>query len=96
MRCSKELFQLAGLGIHLSDRELSDLVTHLKTFYWREDIRQLFKANDSCILTCEFDELPFTIENFPSFKGMSDKTSTFASEPGDAQDLVASADQDRN
>lgn len=42
----------------------------LKTFYWRGNIRQLFKSLESWVLYCEFDEIPLSIGNFPVFKGM--------------------------
>jgi DNA-binding NtrC family response regulator len=61
---------LSRKGIEISDSEFDALVTKLKTYHWSGNIRQLFKALESWILLCEFDELPLTVENFPVSRGM--------------------------
>ncbi len=61
---------LSKKGIDIPDSVFDELVTKLKTYRWSGNIRQLFKALESWILTCEFDEVPLTVENFPIIKGM--------------------------
>jgi DNA-binding NtrC family response regulator len=61
---------LSKKDIEISDKEFSDLVGKLQEFHWSGNIRQLFKALESWILLCEFDELPLTVENFPESRGM--------------------------
>ncbi|MDQ3235829.1 MAG: sigma 54-interacting transcriptional regulator [Pseudobdellovibrionaceae bacterium] len=72
---------LSKKGIEISDREFDTLVAKLKTFYWSGNIRQLFKALESWILLCEFDELPLTVENFPVSRGMLKADSSITKEP---------------
>jgi transcriptional regulator with PAS, ATPase and Fis domain len=61
---------LSRKGIEICDSEFDALVTKLKMYHWSGNIRQLFKALESWILLCEFDELPLTVENFPVSRGM--------------------------
>jgi DNA-binding NtrC family response regulator len=61
---------LSKRGIEISDKEFAALVDKLKTFHWLGNIRQLFKALESWVLVCEFDELPLTVDNFPVSRGM--------------------------
>ncbi|HYX34569.1 MAG TPA: hypothetical protein VE954_15830, partial [Oligoflexus sp.] len=61
---------LSKKNIHLDDEEFDQLVKKLHEFHWKGNIRQLFKSIDAWILTCEFQDLPLTVENFPVFKGM--------------------------
>ena len=61
---------LSKKEIDIPDSEFDDLVTKLKTYRWPGNIRQLFKALEGWILTCEFDEVPLKVENFPIIKGM--------------------------
>ena len=79
--------------IPLSPALFKDLATHLKTYYWRGNIRQLFKALESWILASEFDEVPLAVENFPIFKGMlapegKNSASKLAQLSGDEADTI--------
>lgn len=64
---------LSTKGVDIPDNVFEELVFKLQSFTWTGNIRQLFKALSAWILTCEFDEVPLTIENFPVFKGMNEK-----------------------
>jgi transcriptional regulator with AAA-type ATPase domain len=61
---------LARKGIEISKRLFRDLSEHLKGFYWRGNIRQLFKALDSWVLQSTLEDIPLSIESFPVMKGM--------------------------
>jgi DNA-binding NtrC family response regulator len=77
---------LSKKEIEVCDSEFERLVSKLNTFYWSGNIRQLFKALESWILLCEFDELPLTVENFPVSRGMQRLAKDKGEEPSTAPD----------
>lgn len=60
----------ARKNISISDDTFEELRAFLASFHWRGNIRELFKALESWVLNCEFDELPLEVKYFPIFKGM--------------------------
>lgn len=90
---------LSRKGIDISNGVFDELVEKLQTFYWSGNIRQMFKAIEAWILTCEFEEIPLEIESFPVFKGMLDKeqerrTSQLTQLPDQDFAQALTADQD--
>ncbi len=74
----EDIAPLAALFLSKKEIELDyatfqQLVSKLKTFHWSGNIRQLMKALENWILTCEFDDIPLLVENFPIIKGMKQK-----------------------
>ncbi len=61
---------LTKKGINLEESDFQALCDRLKSFYWRGNIRQLFKVLESWVLQCEFQELELSLDHFPIFKGM--------------------------
>ncbi len=87
---------LSRKGIAIDDNVFESLVEKLQTFHWSGNIRQLFKALDAWILTCEFDDLPLTAENFPIFKGMQEQNHKPSSPQNSNSDVLLAADEDRD
>jgi DNA-binding NtrC family response regulator len=59
-------------NIFLEENVFQNLCQRLSEFYWRSNIRQLYKVLDSWIIRCEIEELPLLPEHLPILKGMVD------------------------
>jgi DNA-binding NtrC family response regulator len=62
--------RLSDNGVSISGDLFVKLAEYLAQFYWRGNIRQLFKAIDSWILTSTMTGSPLSIPSFPVYKGM--------------------------
>lgn len=61
---------LSKLGIEIDEPTYLALCEKLKAYYWRGNIRQLFKVLESWVMQCEFQEVPLRLDLLPVFKGM--------------------------
>ena len=87
---------LSKKGITLEDEVFNSLALKLQSFYWAGNIRQLFKALDAWILTCEFDNVPLVSENFPIFKGMQKQSVEVQLNSETTIDILQSANKDQD
>lgn len=66
-------------GTDLSHDIFLSLCRKLRGYYWRANIRQLFKVLDAWLLRCEFEDLPLLPEHLPETKAMFHPHVDFAS-----------------
>lgn len=67
-------------GIHLKQDIFDLLCSRLKYFYWRTNIRQLYKVLESWLTRCDFEDLPIHPDHLPYIKGMTAPNGTGARE----------------
>lgn len=61
-------------GIHLENHIFELLCNRLRNFYWRTNIRQLYKVLESWLTRCDFEDLPIHPDHLPYIKGMTAPT----------------------
>ncbi len=74
-------------NLTLSDDQFEKLVAHLKRYSWPGNIRQLFKTLDAWVLTCELDEVPMTVENFPMVRNSAQRVRNSESDTAKTQQI---------
>jgi len=58
-------------SVNLSADVFELLCNRLSGFYWRTNIRQLFKVLDAWLIRCDFEDLPLHPDQIPFAKGMT-------------------------
>lgn len=67
---------LSQKGVQLNNDIFELLCKRLSQFYWRTNIRQLFKVLDAWLIRCDFEDLPVHPDHLPFIKGMTAPTSS--------------------
>jgi DNA-binding NtrC family response regulator len=77
-------------GVVLDADVFELLCRRLSDYYWRTNIRQLFKVLDAWLIRCDFEDLPLHPDHIPYVKGMTAPSAMSAVRAG--QTLERSAD----